>query len=1318
MSLAGPSTFSLAPDGSYSKGGTWYHGGPVELEGGRLKHGGKSGSDSGGIFLTDDSDEGKRYAAGYGRALYRMPLDLDPEEVFNLSDPDHRERVRPVETEDGNGEDFLMNAETSVREGSLDWSAVDPDVLMAAGFKAAILMERPAGFLGVNPVRSLAVFDADAIGSPELVPQDEYNQIQRDAMDAAKQWGDTTMALSTSGVLRLEEAIARRMTQGPDERAAFYNRLRDRLASTVLMLRETKRNLAIDPTEAERERNRIQDALAEARTVIDALPAEARGRVAFNPAEVMDATTERGQINAIIRLIDRADEALETVLSKQYDEAFETLLDLAKPDLRQNKSIRGRLTPDTQRMVAQVIDAIVLDPAGHAAAIAAQEAKLEQLRNATPQTTEEIKAAQQALAAAEIEFTILETFGNFSRQTASEKAHAYEQLLSIYTRGRTIRRTLDEARREETRAAIREVVSSLPPADQAKHRDRTADRGFLDTVAAWTLGFSSFHQVMEWIFPKSQTARDMQDRVRAADRAFTRARIDARDRFDAFTFGVWNLTGRSRSRRRNQILHKLSQVRDWNISLQEGVTFETIKLTEEQAVEILAGRMKVGWETDPIALTSLNQALADFRMLRLKAQNEERAFRKNVIQFQRLKGRGTPGAYRASDLEALYILQLHAQEQYRPALDKYGFTSSVIESIAAQIDPKALDLADYLRDEYDAEWSRLNPVYSRLYGLDMPRIRNYAPGQFEHMDAKSESGAANSLDTYGAPSQVNAMAAGFTKARTHHLARPKNSNALAAYWSHLDATEYFIAYAELSRDLRAIFRNPEVRRAVEANYGSRAAQIFSTWLDALEVDGNFRATELSALSELIQKSLATQAAVGLAYNVGVLMKQIPAAFGFILEMPARDAIHGIARLLKNPSTFRTVWTSEAVQQRILQGISPEDRTLLNASAASPSLLMEALELGRLPIAYADAAFTTISAAVAYAHHHAQALKAGLSPTAAEASALAAASRVIERTAQPATTQDKSLAENTAKGFMRVLFMFRSDPRQKLAIVANALRDVANGKPGARSAASRKILFGWILYGMANELLSDIWANISRDDDDPEQWAWNDYAVAALVGPSTALPFIGQTYETALRLTLGTKAFGNSQNPADSAIRAASSASKLIAELSDEEASKWTTNDWLTTAQQLAAATAAVAGMFDPRAAALPAGLRLARDAQGAADNLVTSDEEQRLAIIVQVKTDLKPDRAERTRQISTIANELAALDSETRAQRLSALPDADRTAVQRKLRLRSMTLTEQALAALPTNQRAEAIARILAATPEADRPALQDRLRSLKLLDD
>jgi hypothetical protein len=150
-----------------------------------------------------------------------------------------------------------------------------------------------------------------------------------------------------------------------------------------------------------------------------------------------------------------------------------------------------------------------------------------------------------------------------------------------------------------------------------------------------------------------------QERVRKADRAFTRAKIDAKNRFDAFIFGTWNLTGVSRRRKANQILADLSTRRStWNIEIREGMGFTTEKLTEEQAIAILNGEMKIGWEDDRMAMTSLNQALIDFRMMRLKAQNEEKAFRKNVIQFQRLTSRGTPGPLVASDLEMLYFLQL------------------------------------------------------------------------------------------------------------------------------------------------------------------------------------------------------------------------------------------------------------------------------------------------------------------------------------------------------------------------------------------------------------------------------------------------------------------------------------------------------------------------------------------------------------------------------------------------------------------------------------------------------------------------------------
>ena len=106
------------------------------------------------------------------------------------------------------------------------------------------------------------------------------------------------------------------------------------------------------------------------------------------------------------------------------------------------------------------------------------------------------------------------------------------------------RRILDEARQNEIKAMKVAVLAGLPYADQAKHADRTSDKGFMDTLESLRLGLSSFHQVMETLFPKSPTARAFQQRVRAADRAYTRAKIDAKDRFDAFTNSAFNLTGR------------------------------------------------------------------------------------------------------------------------------------------------------------------------------------------------------------------------------------------------------------------------------------------------------------------------------------------------------------------------------------------------------------------------------------------------------------------------------------------------------------------------------------------------------------------------------------------------------------------------------------------------------------------------------------------------------------------------------------------------------------------------------------------------------
>lgn len=1135
-------------------------------------------------------------------------------------------------------------------------------------------------------------------------------------------------AISLGSLQRIEAAIARKLTAGPEERAEFYERLRNRLAATVQRIEDTNAGIGVfgrqeteDPIIAER--RRIQDAITEARAIIDTLPPEARGRVGIDYADLTNATTERGRVNALLRLIDKADEALETLLRDQYQEALEKLSDLAKPNLSANRQIRGRLTPEIQRVVNRAIAAMALEPTEHQVALITQQAKIAELETLNNASTAPNPELGQQLVDASLELHFLETFGNIGSMPASQLAGAYRELLTLYSTGRSQRNILDEARRAELMQARREVLDSLKNVNQAEWAKRTAPESVAqrakDIVESLRFGLLSFHQAIEWILPDSIAARDFQASVRAADRYTTRAKIDADDRLRAALAQAWGFTGISTRRKTNRVLAALSRRRDdWNIEIREANGTERIKMSEEQAARILAGEMTTGWETDPIVMESLRQSLADFRAQRRKAQAEDKAFTKKVIQFDKVKTRGPGSFLNASDLEAVYWLQLWDQEQYRPTLDKHGFTEAVITQIRAKLDRRATAVADHLRREYNAEYDRLNPVFRRLYNLDLPRIRNYAPGQFENID-----GSPAELDAYGNSTNqsVNAMSAGFTKSRTHHMARPRQQNALGLYWSHLEATEYFIGYAEVMRDAKILFRNPELRRKIEGIYGSAVAADWSRWLDALEVDGQFRAATTNAIQRMTQTSLNTTSAVGLAYNVGTLFKQASAAFGVMMEMPTGSAIRGLIGVFQNPRSLAHIWNTESIQQRIIAGMSPEDRRLLEASKANPSLIMELLQYGRLPIAYADGAFTTVAGAVAYQYHYQAATKSGLADSQAHEVALAAMDRVITRTAQPATTQDKSLAELTTNGFGKFLFLFKSDPRQKFAIAADALVRAYSGKM-PKGEAARRVLWSWMLYGIMAELMTDTWHAISRDDDDPERWSWEDYLASALVGPVGAVQIIGPVMEYIVRAAVGTKAYANSANPIDKAAAAIFSENGLSSRILKDLAEVATGDkpldltDLLAAAQRDTAAIATLAGAFDSRAAILPALLRAARDAGGMVENAIglayESDNAKIQRILEEAKEQTTTTREKRTTTTDDLEAQLVKLSPEARETRLAAIAKTDRaqaTSLRNRLRNRTLTPEERTLDKLPAESRAATIAKILA--------AIDDPVRREKLAD-
>jgi hypothetical protein len=564
------------------------------------------------------------------------------------------------------------------------------------------------------------------------------------------------------------------------------------------------------------------------------------------------------------------------------------------------------------------------------------------------------------------------------------------------------------------------------------------------------------------------------------------------------------------------------------------------------------------------------------------------------------------------------------------------------------------------------------------------------------------------------------MSAGFTKARQNHMARPKQANAMALYWSSLEQTEYFIAWAEVMRDMRQVFRSPDIRRTLEAKYGTRAATEFSTWLDILETDGKARALESLTLTQAFNNVMTAQSAIGLAMNLGTVFKQWSAAIGHFMLMPTTDAIKHFYAALTNPGLLRDVWNNEAVQQRILQGISPEDRRLLDAAHASPSLAMEWLDLGRLPISLADAAFTTLVGAASYNYHNKLAIKAGVDPALAHAQALDYLDHVIVRTAQPATTQDKSIAENTAKGFGKALFLFKSDPRQKLAMSANAIQLSRRGDI-KKSEAARRVFFSWMVYGLMSQAASDMWRTISRDDDKEELWDWRDYVASMIAGAMAGLPIFGAAIESAIRNLIGTGGYTNNANPIDAVIgRFVTAKGIRLALPKAMTAEDISVPEILAAATRDAAGIAQLLGVVSPKLAIVPAVLRGGRDIAGMGKNLYDAFTPEHpddiAATIIREEKDAAKIPAEQKKQdIAEIEARLAALPENQRKKELRKLDKETRAAITGRLRRAEMSPNEKALAGLPLAARRKAVDRILERMEEEDRKEFLDRLDDLHI---
>lgn len=953
---------------------------------------------------------------------------------------------------------------------------------------------------------------------------------------------DITFSVRRSGSVKsVWSYLAEIQGQAYEQEARLYEAMQKRLESALQANGFTRDGVYKDEQGRDDEavRERMLAVMAVCDAVVTELPRDVRGGirpevVASYREEVMEKKTWRGRMNALMRMVKYVDWHIVNEGKKSRFKEFERFRKWAAASVGENRVRRGKMNAEIQRRLNMVERALELD---------ADE--LETAKN----TAEKVVEEKALIGGAEYDEAVewvraLDAFGGLyernmhGRLTADlERVQAaLDALKEMYAAGRLANEAFWEDRRERIADLLDEAGKGLGREQPVSVNERTGaakhDVGVGKRMRNLVRGFVSFENLMEDLFGEGKVTEYFAEGIRKARLEFN----DVRQRRVLRYYGALYRIARpeeflKRADRKvdgqvklgvrrvvDGMLKELSERRVWGIKVKMPGEFKSERIRIEEAHAVAEGRLTgeqlPKWAKNQKAMDALKMALSE-----IPAKS-----RKEFVKFSWLEQGAELVEMEMSDLEAAYLLQMSAMPEYEDNLEALGFDAEAIGKVRDHIDVRALRVAEYLGEEYERGYKEYNEVYRRLFGCDMPKVQNYAPGFFVTDNAAE---AVDPMESRGS----GWLSVGSIKMRRKHYALPRVVSCVNAYWAHSMQMDHWASFAEIMRDMKAVLLNGELGNKIDAVHGAQARTHLTKWVKDLEFDGSQDSGGAGQAQQVVSRVLGAMAQGALSYNLKTCLKQLPAMFSSMADMSPSDAMKGFIGALANPGQLAEVWKSPTIQQRLMQGMSPEMRQALTANRMKVSMLGDAVEAGMLPIGLTDAAFTTFSGGIAYMAAKKKAMKEGLSDEVVEQRALAALDKAVRRTAQPIETEQKSPWEIHANALERMFMMFRSDPRKQIALSYMAIAKWKRGEIGMGEAAWR---FGqaWVVYGIMNQVIVEFLKWVMGQGDDEEEldlWdRWKGFAVSGAMGALSGVYGLAELSEAVYSKLTGEKyrVYGN------------------------------------------------------------------------------------------------------------------------------------------------------------------------------------------------
>lgn len=488
---------------------------------------------------------------------------------------------------------------------------------------------------------------------------------------------------------------------------------------------------------------------------------------------------------------------------------------------------------------------------------------------------------------------------------------------------------------------------------------------------------------------------------------------------------------------------------------------------------------------------------------------------------------GEQKAHELTQGNLLYIYMVDKMSDGRMKLRRMGITEEDVENIKNFVDPRFLQLADWMQEEFLVDKrNEYNEVHKRMFGASMAAIENYFPlkilanARIEDVDV-----ADDTTDTALPATSTGSI----IKRRRNNLALDvMGADAFSVILDHVQQMERWAAFAEFNRDLNTLLSYKHFRNQVmnmSSVYGG-GKTLWNNFRNVCSMAAGAYRPPIAQLDKAAVNIAKGVTAAKVSFRVFTALKQF-------LSMPAylsdSNPVYLAANIanpigawkwsMENLPLFEKRWKSRMAGDPRLMKSEMDWKMWQNRAVEIAS------RIGMSPNAFVDALTVAIGARSIYQTKKKKYLRYGYDEDTAEKRAKQDATILFNQTQQSSESAFLSTMQMDRSWETVMFSVFRNSPMAYTRMLYNALRNLKHRfEPGykglseefmakqmrrdgidpnkadrnAKSEYRRALLHDMVTVGVFGYLLQLAWNLgaylpylIAGDDKDQKKDMWDD-----------------------------------------------------------------------------------------------------------------------------------------------------------------------------------------------------------------------------------